>query len=61
MWSGCSLDQTIVPLLSALLSRDPVADVACAIHQLDASGIAAGEKIDVALAGQSQIRLLSKP
>ena len=45
-----SFDQTIVPLLPALLSRDPLADVACAIHQLDASGFTAGEKIDVALA-----------
>lgn len=45
----------MLPLLSASLSRDPVADVVCATHQLDASGFAAGEKIDVALPGQSQI------
>src|SRR5580692_5003750 len=38
MCSGWSFDQTIGPLLLALLFRDPVADVACAIHQLDASG-----------------------
>src|ERR1700733_4150376 len=38
MWSACSSEQTIVPSVCPLLFPDPVADVACAIHQLDASG-----------------------
>ena len=40
----------------AVLSRDPLTDVGCAIHQHNVSRLALSEKIDAVLTYQSHIR-----